>query len=73
MYTEGTFTRWWRNSQIKTGPYTVHVGASGALFDSTVSIQKWSGPDQFFDGSIPNILCHVRDVAKGRLPANLTG
>ena len=22
----------------------------------TVSLQKWSGPDQYFDGSVPNFL-----------------
>ncbi len=28
-------------------------------FDLTVSLQKWSGSDQFFDSSVPNFLCCV--------------
>ena len=36
-------------------------GASGAHGPS-VFLQKWLGPDQFFDGSLPNFLCCVNSL-----------
>ena len=28
----------------------------------TVSLQKWSAPGQYFDGSVPNFLCRVNSL-----------